>query len=828
MMDGKNVTFKLLLVCLGLIAAARGNCVPPNCNSHGTCVEDTSTSFCACHAGFTGSNCSIQFTTVDYQVKLNLVNQEYYLEQTFNPSGVQVQLPLPAGLAFSVGLSAFSQVDEIIYLHATNSTSNVNYLFTLDVNSLASSLDQFSGEMASLEFNSRKGVLYAIIDSNLVTLSPSLTTGNFSQTPIKSFPGFSFALGLSSFNSQNGLYYTVRTNGTQAQVVALNASSGQVQSFVAVTFDVLSLAYSDADAALYALVRTTGGIFQLVKFTAALSNNAVYDYVSPTAAIYASSYFDSAWRFVSGFMDNGGSVSKIAVTTAGQLYSTQPWTGVISQSVQIPVGCDGALNSNLVLDVCGICNGTVTTPPFNAITTSPVTTSPLTTSRLTTAAVTTGAVGSGATASSSGETEVMTSSSTTSTSETTSLTSETTPLTSSTDGSTSEAASSSESSDFFERPPILFYGIAGGIGLLIVILLIVIICLCCRKQSSKKNRKQNESVQLDTMRNDTQQSLYKNVPGPQSSVYGQPANQRSYEAVPSKQEVEGVDRTKPREWWEIDYRELKIGEKIGAGGYGVVNKGVLRGQQVAIKTLHVNESDTEQYEEFKKEAALMLALKPHDNVVKLFGICSDEKFPMAIVTEFLEMGSLKSLLDDKAINLSFLQIIQAAKDIAMGMRHLHAEKIYHRDLSARNILVTKSKKGGFICKVADFGLSRMSDSVEATTRSDTGPLKWMSIESLIEKKYSAKSDVWSFGVTLWEILTGGLEPYPDLDNVQAASQVMHKGLKLTPPENCPPKLAELMLRCFEREPHNRPNFDEIIKVLDEVREDVESNPFYSP
>jgi len=140
-------------------------------------------------------------------------------------------------------------------------------------------------------------------------------------------------------------------------------------------------------------------------------------------------------------------------------------------------------------------------------------------------------------------------------------------------------------------------------------------------------------------------------------------------------------------------------------------------------------------------------------------------------------------------------------------------------------LVTE-ENGRWICKVADFGLSRFSKDEEGFTRSNTGPLKWMAPESLLEKKYSAKSDCWSFGVTLWEILTRK-EPYETLDNVQAASQVMHNGLKPRPPENCPPNIAKLMDSCFEVDPKQRPSFTQIIEMLDDIEEDVKSNPFYS-
>jgi len=102
----------------------------------------------------------------------------------------------------------------------------------------------------------------------------------------------------------------------------------------------------------------------------------------------------------------------------------------------------------------------------------------------------------------------------------------------------------------------------------------------------------------------------------------------------------------------------------------------------------------------------------------------------------------------------------------------------------------------------------------------------MAPESLLEKKYSVKSDCWSYGVTLWEVLTRK-EPYEELDNVQAASQVMHKGLRPRCPENTPPALAKLVDSCFEVDPKNRPSFTHIIEVLNEIEDDVKSNPFYS-
>jgi len=281
----------------------------------------------------------------------------------------------------------------------------------------------------------------------------------------------------------------------------------------------------------------------------------------------------------------------------------------------------------------------------------------------------------------------------------------------------------------------------------------------------------------------------------------------------------------PGDWWRIRYEEIELGSKLGAGGFGIVYKGTWHDQPVAIKMLQRSDAEDKQIEEFEREAELMINLKPHENVLRLCGVSRDPDKPMAIVLEFCDLGSLRDLLDSAEIKISFLEVIQIAEDIAKGVQHLHSENIYHRDLSARNILVKEIQGGKWQCKVADFGLSRFSQQEITTTKSDTGPLKWMSPESLLEKKYSAFSDTWGYGVTLWEILTRK-EPYEELDNVQAASEVMHRGLKPKPPESCPLKLAELMNTCFEMEPTRRPNFKHILTILEEVEADVKANPFY--
>jgi len=276
------------------------------------------------------------------------------------------------------------------------------------------------------------------------------------------------------------------------------------------------------------------------------------------------------------------------------------------------------------------------------------------------------------------------------------------------------------------------------------------------------------------------------------------------------------------EWWSIDAKEITVGPQLGEGSYGVVYRAKWRDQDVALKQLKkVNKN---QVKEFKREADLMVSLRPHINVVKCFGVCLD---PLGIVTEFLEMGSVKDLLQKTKIN--FIQIIGICKDVVKGMKHLHIDGVIHRDLSCRNILVTEGKKGKWICKVADFGLSREvfdTTSGKGKTDSETGPLKWMAPESLLNKTYSVKSDIWSFGCTVIELLTEGKDPYPTLDPIQAASLVMHRDVKPSPPEDCPASLAQLLEMIFQRNPEVRPDFQHVLTVIDDIEKDITSNPFY--
>ncbi|KAL6060152.1 Tyrosine-protein kinase jak2 [Balamuthia mandrillaris] len=213
--------------------------------------------------------------------------------------------------------------------------------------------------------------------------------------------------------------------------------------------------------------------------------------------------------------------------------------------------------------------------------------------------------------------------------------------------------------------------------------------------------------------------------------------------------------------WEIPFEELEFKNEIGRGAFGVVWKGIWRDSDVAIKRLQ--ESN---WKEFAVELEIMQKLRPHTNVLQLLGVAYQDNTPFCI-TELMPKGNLWHFLQTKE-GKEFVQtttnLVQMAKEIAAGMNHLHSEGIVHRDLAARNLLLTETNE----IKVSDFGLSRLIVNVESA-QEVIGPLKWMAPECFIESKYSEKSDVWSYGITLWEIITFGKEPYSKMNGIQVAS-----------------------------------------------------------
>uniref|UniRef100_A0A8C4FCN0 receptor protein-tyrosine kinase n=1 Tax=Dicentrarchus labrax TaxID=13489 RepID=A0A8C4FCN0_DICLA len=267
---------------------------------------------------------------------------------------------------------------------------------------------------------------------------------------------------------------------------------------------------------------------------------------------------------------------------------------------------------------------------------------------------------------------------------------------------------------------------------------------------------------------------------------------------------------------EIDVSFISIERIIGAGEFGEVCSGPLRlpGKreiQVAIKTLKAGYTE-QQRRDFLWEASIMGQFN-HPNIIHLEGVVTKSK-PVMIITEYMENGSLDTFLKKNDGQFTVIQLVGMLRGIASGMRYLSDMGYVHRDLAARNILVNSN----LVCKVSDFGLSRvLEDDPEAayTTRGGKIPIRWTAPEAIAYRKFTSASDVWSYGIVMWEVMSYGERPYWEMSN-QDVIKAVEESYRLPGPMDCPEALYHLMMDCWQRERSNRPKFDEIVCLLDKL------------
>jgi serine/threonine protein kinase len=261
----------------------------------------------------------------------------------------------------------------------------------------------------------------------------------------------------------------------------------------------------------------------------------------------------------------------------------------------------------------------------------------------------------------------------------------------------------------------------------------------------------------------------------------------------------GIETLKSLTPTQIPLNELEIRKEIGQGTYGRVCVGKWKKYRVALKFCQ----SRGKMDEFMREANLMITLPPHPNVVRMYGVSIDGTQPV-IVMEYCAGGSLDELLFDERKEISNEQKIGWVYEIAQGMNHLHKHNIVHRDLAARNILLSHPNPNEAHLKISDFGMSRvLQQDIESKTFNAIGPIRWMAPESIGQQVYSKKSDVWMFGVLVYEIVAQ-CEPHTTMDPKQISILIRDKGLTPKIPNDCPDKLRQLMEMCWTKQPNQRP------------------------
>ncbi|XP_065223346.1 plexin-A4-like [Planococcus citri] len=302
----------------------------------------------------------------------------------------------------------------------------------------------------------------------------------------------------------------------------------------------------------------------------------------------------------------------------------------------------------------------------------------------------------------------------------------------------------------------------------------------------------------------------------------------SYYGSPTTEMATAIEYLLPLdEEWEFPRGDLTLGKHLGEGEFGQVVRGeavdILEENvttTVAVKMLKDSHSDSDMID-LVKEMEILKLIGAHENVLRLLGCCT-QNGPLLIITEFAQYGNLLDFLRKRVYfiyqNTSEIlaeqTLLTFALQVARGMEYLASKKCIHRDLAARNVLVSHD----FVLKIADFGLARHTRNKDYYKKKTKGrlPVKWMAPEALTHLQFTTQSDVWSYGILLWEILTVGGVPYPAFTDMKKLIRDLKSGYRLEQPSNCSLKTYNLMRECWHSLPEQRPTFSSIAEELCEM------------
>uniref|UniRef100_A0AAU0N4C4 Fibroblast growth factor receptor n=1 Tax=Gecarcinus lateralis TaxID=6769 RepID=A0AAU0N4C4_GECLA len=284
--------------------------------------------------------------------------------------------------------------------------------------------------------------------------------------------------------------------------------------------------------------------------------------------------------------------------------------------------------------------------------------------------------------------------------------------------------------------------------------------------------------------------------------------------------------------WELPRSRLIMGESLGEGAFGKVMRAEVQGinrpdlaTTVAVKMLKEGHTDSELMD-LVSEMEMMKMIGTHINIINLLGCCTQDG-PLYVVVEYAAHGNLRDYLRNNRPSSGYERpigqevdtitqkdLVSFAFQVARGMEYLASKKCIHRDLAARNVLVSADR----IMKIADFGLARDIHSQDYYRKTSEGrlPVKWMAPEALFHRVYTSQSDVWAFGILLWEIMTLGGTPYPTVPSVEKLFQLLREGHRMEKPSNCSLEIYMIMRECWRYQPTQRPTFKELVEDFDRI------------
>uniref|UniRef100_A0A8C5S8T0 Focal adhesion kinase 1 n=1 Tax=Laticauda laticaudata TaxID=8630 RepID=A0A8C5S8T0_LATLA len=306
-------------------------------------------------------------------------------------------------------------------------------------------------------------------------------------------------------------------------------------------------------------------------------------------------------------------------------------------------------------------------------------------------------------------------------------------------------------------------------------------------------------------------SVSDEISGDETDDYAEIIDEEDTYTMPSKSY--GIDEARD---YEIQRERIELGRCIGEGQFGDVHQGVYvtpenPAMAVAIKTCKNCTSDSIR-EKFLQEALTMRQFD-HPHIVKLIGVITEN--PVWIIMELCTQGELRSFLQVRKYSLDLASLILYAYQLSTALAYLESKRFVHRDIAARNVLVSSTD----CVKLGDFGLSRyMEDSTYYKASKGKLPIKWMAPESINFRRFTSASDVWMFGVCMWEILMHGIKPFQGVKNNDVIGRI-ENGERLPMPPNCPPTLYSLMTKCWAYDPSRRPRFTELKAQLNTILEE---------